>query len=413
MRRILIVGAGQSGLQLALSLQRADYDVTVVSARTPDEIRAGRIMSAQCMFHPALDIERRHGLGHWDDEAPRIAALSVTLSRPHGVAALDFVGRWDSFAQSVDQRVKTAHWLELFERRGGRVRLQSVAAADLEGLAERYDLTVVAAGKGDLSGLFERDASRSPFSRPQRRLSCIYLRGMGQRPDHPEHQVRISAFPGIGELFYVPGLTTTGHADILLWEAVPGGPLDCWDDRPDPQAHLARTLDLLRRYAPWEHERAVDAEPTDPQCTLVGGYPPTVRRPVGRLSDTASVLGMADAVVANDPIAGQGANNAAHCAEIYFRAIVDNGSRAFDEPWMQRTFDAYWSYARHPTDYSTMLLGPLPDHVQRVLAAAAEDRRVADRFAGGYADPTDLRHWLLDPQRTEAYLASVAAGGPG
>ena len=41
MRKILIVGAGQAGLQLALSLQAEGYDVTVMSARTPDEIRNG------------------------------------------------------------------------------------------------------------------------------------------------------------------------------------------------------------------------------------------------------------------------------------------------------------------------------------------------------------------------------------
>ena len=35
MRKVLIVGAGQSGLQLALGLRAKDYDVTVMSARTP------------------------------------------------------------------------------------------------------------------------------------------------------------------------------------------------------------------------------------------------------------------------------------------------------------------------------------------------------------------------------------------
>ena len=42
MRRITIVGGGQSGLQLAIGLVQQGYDVTVVSNRTPDEIRDGR-----------------------------------------------------------------------------------------------------------------------------------------------------------------------------------------------------------------------------------------------------------------------------------------------------------------------------------------------------------------------------------
>ncbi|MFD6751484.1 NAD-binding protein, partial [Streptomyces anthocyanicus] len=45
MRKILVVGAGQSGLQLALGLQSQGYEVTLMSNRTADEIRTGRVMS--------------------------------------------------------------------------------------------------------------------------------------------------------------------------------------------------------------------------------------------------------------------------------------------------------------------------------------------------------------------------------
>ena len=44
-RKILIVGAGQSGLQLAHGLLQNGYEVTLMSARTAEEIRAGRVMS--------------------------------------------------------------------------------------------------------------------------------------------------------------------------------------------------------------------------------------------------------------------------------------------------------------------------------------------------------------------------------
>ncbi|MFD2422768.1 NAD-binding protein, partial [Amycolatopsis pigmentata] len=47
MRKILIVGAGQSGLQLALTLQEHGYDITIISARTPHEIRNGWVTSTQ------------------------------------------------------------------------------------------------------------------------------------------------------------------------------------------------------------------------------------------------------------------------------------------------------------------------------------------------------------------------------
>ncbi|MDL4776868.1 MULTISPECIES: styrene monooxygenase/indole monooxygenase family protein [Thermomonosporaceae] len=410
MRRILIVGAGQAGLQLALSLQSAGYDVTVMSARTPEEIRAGRIMSTQCMFWPQLQLERDHGLNLWEHEAPDIVAQRVTVAAPPGTAAFQTLGRWDQYAQSIDQRVKMAGWLELFEERGGNAVYHSVMTSDLEGLSALYDLTIIAAGKGELVELFDRDVSRSPYDRPQRHLSCIYLHGMTPWPGHPEPHVRITATPGVGELFFMPGYTLTGPCDILLWEAVPGGPFDCWSDRPDPAGHLDRTLDLLRQYVPWEHERVVGAEPTDARSTLYGGYAPVVRHPVGRLSASASVLGMADVVVANDPVTGQGSNNAARCAEVYLREILGHGDRPFDDAWMQRTFDAYWDYARHPTAYTNMMLGPLPDHVQKVLATAAQNETVAHRFAHGYANPADFENWLMDPERAEAYLASVTTG---
>lgn len=70
MRKILIVGAGQSGLQLALGLQSRGYEVTVMSNRTADEIRHGRVMSTQCMFGTALGHERDLGLGFWEDRTP-------------------------------------------------------------------------------------------------------------------------------------------------------------------------------------------------------------------------------------------------------------------------------------------------------------------------------------------------------
>jgi NADH dehydrogenase FAD-containing subunit len=54
-RRILVVGAGQSGLQLTLSLlAEEDYDVTLITARTADDIRTGAPLSTQGMFQQAL-----------------------------------------------------------------------------------------------------------------------------------------------------------------------------------------------------------------------------------------------------------------------------------------------------------------------------------------------------------------------
>jgi hypothetical protein len=408
MRKILIVGAGQAGLQLGLGLLQHGYDVTIMSARTPEELRVGRVMSTQVIFGPGMAIERELRVNLWEEDAPKVVELEPTLAAPPGNVALQFAAPLDEHAQSVDQRVKMAGWLELFENRGGKVIYHSVMTSDLEGLVGLNDLTIIAAGKGELVELFDRDPARSPYDTAQRALAVIYLHGVTQPPGREETFIRINVAPEVGELFSIPAYTTSGPCHIQFLEGNLGGPFDCWQDRPDPKAHLDRTLALLREYFPWEYERTVDAQPTDARSCLTGSYPPVVRKPVGSLSPTAHVLGIADVVVANDPIAGQGSNNAVHAADVYLTSILERGDEPFDVEWMERTFEKYWEYAQFPTGLSNALLGPIPEHVQQVLGAATQLPRVAHRFANNYADPTDLTPVLGDPAATEAWLAEEA-----
>ncbi|MFF5989602.1 styrene monooxygenase/indole monooxygenase family protein [Prauserella flavalba] len=409
MRKVLVVGAGQSGLQLALALREHDYDVTVMSARTPDEIRKGRIMSTQCMFHDSLEHERKYGLNLWEEQTVKVEGLGVSIAGPDSSRVLDWVARLDDYAQSVDQRVKMAGWLELFEQRGGKLVIHGVTTADLDKLAGMYDLVVVAAGKGELVQLFDRDPSRSPYTKPQRALSVAYVHGMTPRPEHPDFSaVRFNIVPGVGELFIIPGYTLSGNCEILFFEGIPGGPLDCWDDRPGPQEHFERFLGLVQKYLPWEYERCANAELTDHRATLAGGYTPVVRRPVGELPSGNPVLGMADVVVANDPITGQGSNNAAKCAAVYLDRILERGDQPYDREWMQGTFDRYWDYAQHVTQWTNAMLQPPPPHVLEIIGAAGQIPAVARRFANGFTDPSDFQHWFLDPEKAAAYLASVS-----
>jgi Styrene monooxygenase A putative substrate binding domain len=409
MPKVLIVGAGQSGLQLALTLREHDYDVTLMSARTPDEIRRGRVMSTQCMFGDALQVERDHGLNQWEADTARVEGLGISIAAPDSSRAMDWVGKLDNYAQSVDQRVKMAGWLELLEERGGKVIIHGVTTADLDKLTELYDLVIVAAGKGELVQLFDRNPERSPFTRPQRILSLAYVHGLAPRPEHPEFSaVRFNIVPGVGELFVIPAYTLTGNCEILFFEGVPGGPLDCWDDKPGPQEHLERTLALMRQFVPWEYERAGAVALTDPRATLTGGYTPMVRFPVGELPSGGAVLGMADVVVANDPITGQGSNNAAKCAAVYLDCILQRGDKPYDREWMEATFEQYWDYAQHVTNWTNALLQPPPEHVLKILGAAQTNDTVARRFVNGFCDPSDYQHWFMDPAKAEAYLAEVS-----
>ncbi|MFF3980781.1 styrene monooxygenase/indole monooxygenase family protein [Streptomyces sp. NPDC001828] len=410
MRRILIVGAGQSGLQLALGLQAQGYEVTLMSNRTADEIRSGRVMSTQCMFHTALQHERDLSLNFWESQAPLIEGVGVSVAAPDSSRAVDWVGKLDGYAQSVDQRVKMAGWMETFAQRGGQLVIHGAAVSDLDFFARTYDLVLVSAGKGELVSMFGRDAARSPYAEPQRALAVSYVHGLGPRPEHPEFDaVRCNLVPGVGELFVMPTLTVSGRADILFWEGVPGGPLDVFNGVKDPDEHLALTLELMEKFLPWEYARATKVELTDAGATLAGRYAPTVRNPVGRLPGGGLVLGVGDVVVANDPITGQGSNSASKCAASYLSSIVEHGEREFDEAWMRSAFDRYWDTAQHVTKWTNAMLGVPPEHVLNLIGAAGELQPAADRFANGFNDPADFENFFYEPEKTAAYLAEVAA----
>ncbi|MEV7681144.1 styrene monooxygenase/indole monooxygenase family protein [Streptomyces sp. NPDC088341] len=411
MRKILVVGAGQSGLQLALGLQSRGYEITLMSNRTADEVRSGRVMSTQCMFHTALQHERDLQLGFWESQAPRIEGLGVSVTAPDSSRAVDWVATLDGYAQSVDQRVKMAGWMETFAQRGGQLVIHGAAVSDLDYFSRTYDLVLVSAGKGELVSMFGRDASRSPFDAPQRALAVSYVHGLGPRPEHPHYDaVRCNLVPGVGELFVMPTLTTSGRADILFWEGIPGGPLDVFRGVKDPAEHLSLTLELMERFTPWEYARATKVELTDANATLAGRYAPTVRHPVGRLPGGGLVLGVADVVVANDPITGQGSNSASKCAASYLESIVAHGDLPFDEAWMRSAFDRYWETARHVTKWTNAMLGVPPEHVLNLIGAAGRLQPVADRIANGFNDPADFENFFYEPEKANAYLAEVGGG---
>jgi 2-polyprenyl-6-methoxyphenol hydroxylase-like FAD-dependent oxidoreductase len=410
-RRILVVGAGQSGLQLALSLLAEGYDVTVMSARTPDDLRGGAPLSTQVMFGPALAAERAHGLSLWDDQPGHIEGLRFAMSAPPGNLALAFNAPLDEPGLSVDQRLKMAAWLELAEQRGAHVVYQAATADYLDTITSsgRFDLVVVAAGRGDLVSLFDADPGRSPYGAPQRALSVAYVHGLDPDPEFGPPHVEFNAVPGVGELFVIPALTLSGPCDILFWETLPGGPADLWTAPGiDPGKHLEMTLSLAGQFVPWVAARAGRAELADARATLYGRFAPSVRRPVAHLPHGGIALGMADVVITNDPITGQGSNTAAKCAAAYLAAIKARGDEAFDEQWMTGTFEKFWQdTGRAVTDWTNAMLQPPPPHVQQVLGGAAANPAVARRFANGFADPTDFDNWFMTPQAAEAYFAGL------
>lgn len=407
-RRIAIVGAGQSGLQLALGLLAEDYEVTLVAGQTAEQVAGGRVQSSQCMFASALATERALGLDFWSRQCPSIEGIAFAGAAPGGGKAITWEARLDSPAQSVDQRLKLSGWLEEYERRGGRLVVREAATSDLEEYARRHELVVIAAGRGTPAGLFPRDDAKSPYRAPQRALALTYVRGM--RPRSEYSAVSFNAIPGVGEYFVFPALTLDGACEIMVFEGVPGGPMDCWDDVATPAEHLARSLEILERMVPWEYARCRRVELTDERGILAGRFTPVVNEPVGVLPSGAPVLAMADAVVLNDPITGQGSNNAAKCAEIYLERVLSRGEEPFDLEWMRQTFDYYWrSYARWVVAWTNAMLAPPAPHVVRLLAAAQELPALARTIAAGFDDPRTLHPSWFDAEEAERLIAEKRA----
>ncbi len=409
MKKITIIGGGQSGLQLGIGLLKNGYKVRVVQNRTAEEIESGKVLSSQCMFHNAVQNERDLGIDFWSDTCPPVEGINFMVPSPEkpGEKVVDWVGRLDRNAYSVDQRVKIPRWMAEFEKLGGTITIKDAGISDLELYTRQDDLVIVASGKGEIGRLFERDAEKSAYDKPMRALALTYVTGMTPRPVHSA--VCFNLIPGVGEYFVFPALTTTGACEIMVFEGVPGGPMDCWGDVKTPAEHLATSKRILETFLPWEAARCRNVELTDANGILAGRFPPTIRHPVGTLPSGRQVLGLGDAVCLNDPITGQGSNNASKAAAVYLKRILERGDKPFDAAWMQGTFDAFWDYAQWVVTWTNMLLLPPPPFILEIMGTAGAVPSLAHRMANGFDDPRDFFPWFADPNAAASYLAELRA----
>lgn len=408
MRKVAIIGGGQAGMPVAFGLLEKGYEVTLYTNRTPEQIRDGRVMSSQCMFANALDVERKLGINFWEAECPPVEGIGFALANPDKpeTKAVDWSGRLDRIAQATDQRIKMPVWIDEFAKRGGKVVFEDVGVEELERISNENELTLLAAGKGDVVRLFERDASRSPFDKPQRDLALTYVHGLEPTPEYS--RVSFNFIPGVGEYFVFPSLTLSGPCDIMVFEGVPGGPLDRFRDAKSPAEHFERSVSFLQEFLPWEGDRARNCELTDAQGYLAGSFPPTVRKPVLTLPSGNIVFGMGDAVVVNDPITGQGSNNAAKCAQVYLDSILERGAEAFDRQWMQHTFESYWEYANQVVAWTnSMLLPPTPSSLA-LLTGADQNQELVHFMANAFDHPPVLFPAWTDLPEAQKLIATKA-----
>ncbi len=398
-----IVGSGVSGLHLGLFLRAHDVPVTIYAEKTPDAIREGRLLNTVAHHHRTLERERALGVDHWD-----VAEYGYVCHHHCIAGEIRFRGDFAHPSSAIDYRVYLPSLMEDFQERGGELAIvPAVGLEEIERLADRHDLVVVAVGRRSIDELFARRDDKSPYDRPQRRLSAgIYS---GVEYSDPKG-VGVHFAPGHGELLELPIYSHDGFATALLFEAVPGGDLEALADiryADDPAAYDRLVLDKLRTHFPMAAERVDEGAfgLWSERDLLQGALTPIVREDYARLANGRYALAMGDAHTVVDPMMGQGANSASYSAWTIGEAIV--ADHVYDERFCRRVARRREGFVHGVSDWTNLMLNP-PAHVQEFLGALSQDKALCDEFTSNFNDPERQVDILGTPERTRAYLAMRA-----
>jgi len=402
MTSIGIVGAGIAGLHLGLYLRQHDVPVTIYTDKSGDELAAGRLLNSVAHHHPTLQRERQLGVHHWDVAEYGYVCHHHYLGLPE---PLVFRGDFAQPSSAIDYRLYLPRLMGDFEDRGGRLAVQAVQADDLEKLADSHDLLVIASGRGTLGGLFGRRAEKSPYDKPQRRLSVALWHGVA--PTDPKG-VTLSISPGHGELIELPIYSFDGHVTALLFENIPGGDLEMLADLrhdEDPKAFAAAVLQKLKQHHPAVYERVDPAAfaVTRPQDILQGALIPHMRADYTQLANGTFALSVGDVHSVVDPVVGQGANSASYSAWTVGEAIV--ADLGFDELFCQRVARRRADVVEGISDWTNFMLAPPAPNLVAMLIAMAGHQEISDEFTTNFGHGE--RQWtnLASMDRTRAYLA--------
>ncbi|RLA14524.1 MAG: oxidoreductase [Gammaproteobacteria bacterium] len=410
-RKIAIVGAGQAGLLCAIGLVDNGYQVTLYSDRTAsnwfNDVTPTGLNGTQ---KASVEIEHQYGLDFWGTE-PQIEGIDLTLVL-NGQPGPRLIGRAAGTMQGVDLRLKCSRWMDEFEQRGGNLVIQQVGLKELEQIAANHELTIIAAGKAKLMGeVFERDAERSVYDRPQRNLAMLIVKDV-----HAEQfsgakfpALKFNLFPELGEYFWLPFFhKSQQRCYSILFEAKPGGAMDRFGGCSSGEEGVEIAKQFIREHTPWEYDAAKDMQLVDEKAWLKGAFAPTVRHPVGRLPSGNIVAAIGDTAMAFDPIGGQGGNNGIQITQNMIEQVVARGSDPFDEQWLIDTFERHWQrFGKASYAFNNLLLEPIEPAAASVIMAAAEHQVVADDFISHFNNPNGFFPWIEQPDLAKAHIEKL------
>lgn len=404
-----IIGAGISGLHLALRLQQLGIEPTLYTAQEPDELLAGPPLNFVTRFASTRRREEVLGVTRWASTEYDNPWMHMRLEGDPGMA---FRGELPNPASSVDFRMYLASLLEDLRARGGNVVVHGklTDSAALGELARRHDLLIAAAGRGALKDLFPRDPAHSPFTEPPRELLGGLFHGV-QPPDPPG--MTMNMVPGAGEIHAPTYHSFGGRLTAVLVEAVPDGPFAAVtgaDYRDDPQLLAKNVLELITTYAPSLRDRIDEREfaLARPVDRMQGALVPTVRHGVADLGENRFALAIGDAWIVNDPLTAQGANLGSKQAFQVADALAAHDG-PYDERFCRTLSARLWSVAQPVVDWTNMFLGQPPPQMQALLSTAATDQRVADAFVANLDRPDEMWHSISSPEQTKKFIDGARA----
>lgn len=378
-RRICIVGSGTAGLYLAYALKE-DFDVTVISHRTAEQLRNGRVMSTQVHFGEAREREHRFSMPKWDDQS-QIKSIHISI----GDQKL-FAGMLEEPALSVDQRWYFSHCMDNLEKLNIPILTKKISEDNLEKLMSEFDLVIDCTGKSGPLIPFPIEKELSPFMTPQRKCIAGYFHGI--KPLSPQG-INVVVLPEQGEMFEIPAITEFGPVTILFLMAIPNKSLDVFQGIKMPEEFTLIMKNTVQTLFPEINSRIEDETFSlcDDRGFLQTAITPAIRKPY-TLFQNKLVVGCGDSVFLNDPITGQGCNLSSYCAEKLYEILMEYK----DSAWDIQVGETYWSrtkpYVKKVTEWTNTMTQPLPEHVIKQLLQGAEDHTKANRIAEWFADPT-------------------------